>query len=482
MNMRVLILSASVGAGHVAAARALEEVFRRVPYVEVVNQDALELTNDTYRAISADAYFRLVKAQPHLIGWWYDVNDEPFKNEDTFRKTFDLLNAQPLVAFIKDFDPHIAVCTHFMPAGIIAQLMAQQTINTSLAIVTTDYDFQGMWLSTTFNHYFVALDETKAHLLALGLAEDRVTVAGIPVNPVFEQAVDRDAVLARYDLRPGVPLLLVSAGAIGGGPAREIVAQLMQLPQALQAVVVCGKNADLRREVETLVFPQAERFRVLGYTQDLPNLMRVAALFIGKPGGLTASECMAAGLPMLIIEPIPGQEERNSDHLLEAGAAVRCHELTTVAFKIGWLLEHPERLTQMQQNARRFGRPDAARTIVGTLLAEQSAPVQMSKEEQQLIVEAAKGLTRVTQAEEMPTNTIALYHEQTGICVGTLTEEQLQFLQDHLEEEHAADQDYYIDGATLDLLRERGADADLLGMLGKAVGETGMADVRWVRL
>jgi processive 1,2-diacylglycerol beta-glucosyltransferase len=125
-----------------------------------------------------------------------------------------------------------------------------------------------------------------------------------------------------------------SAGAVGGGPVRATVEQLMLLRHDAQCIVVCGRNAELRREIEALVVSQAEKFRILGFTDDMLNLMRVATLFIGKPGGLTASEVMAAGVPMVISSPIPGQEERNSDYLLEQGAAIKTNDLTIVAYKL----------------------------------------------------------------------------------------------------------------------------------------------------
>ncbi|HEX9370047.1 MAG TPA: glycosyltransferase [Roseiflexaceae bacterium] len=480
MAQRVLILSTSVGSGHKLAAAALEKVFHRHPDVEVVNQDALELTSEAYRAITADSYLSMAKQYPWIIGWLYDYNDQPFVNEVPIRQMFDRINAQRLVAFIKDFSPDIAVCTHFMPAGIIAHLMAQGEIDMSLAVVTTDYDFQGMWLSRTFNHYFVALEESKAFLAALGISDNHVTVSGIPVDPAFEQPLDREAVLAQYDLRADQPIVLVSAGAVGGGPAREIVAQLLELRHEVQAVVVCGKNSRLRGDVEALVFPQAARFRVLGFTRDMPNLMRIATLFIGKPGGLTASECMAAELPMAIVTPIPGQEERNSDHLLEEGAAVRCNDIATVGFKLDRLFDEPGRIEQMRANTRKLGRPDAARTIVETLLSDQPAQVQLSREERRQIVAAARGTARPAPLAGI--ETVALYDERTGVSIGTISEAQLRFLGDNLEREDTNDDDYYVDQPTIELLQSRGADEQLLDLLRKAIAAQGQADIRWSRL
>jgi processive 1,2-diacylglycerol beta-glucosyltransferase len=471
MNKRVLILSTSAGSGHKAAAAALQTVLERSPQVEqVVNQDALERTNPAYRAFYADLYLRLVKDNPVLLGWWYTQSDA-IGRTDAMRLALDRLNAEPLVDFIQQYRPHITVCTHFMPAGIVAQQVAAGLLDTQLSIVTTDFDFHSMWLSTNFHRYFVALDETRAHLQAVGLPAGRVTVSGIPVSPAFEEPVDREAVLARYKLRPDLPVILASAGAVGGGPARAIVAQLMQLRAEAQVVVVCGSNERLRREVVSMVESRSERFRVLGFTDDMPNLMRVSALFIGKPGGLTASECLAAGLPMAIVSPIPGQEERNSDHLLEQGAAIRCNQLTTMAYKIDRLLADPGRLEQLRANAVRIGRPDASRVIVETLLAEEASPVTIDPDTQELIAAAASGETGL----------VALYDVHTDEPAGAITEGQLALLSALLERESLADNDFYIDGDTIAMLRERGADDDLLALLERAVAGRGEADLRWER-
>src|SRR4029450_12242094 len=135
--------------------------------------------------------------------------------------------------------------------------------------------------------------------------------------------------------------------------------QLMLLRNDAQCIVICGRNAELRNEIEALTVSQAEKVRILGFTTDMINLMRVATLFIGKPGGLTASEAMGAGVPMGISSPIPGQEERNSDYLLENGAAIKTNDLTTVAYKLDRLLDDPERLSGMRAPARQIGRSRA---------------------------------------------------------------------------------------------------------------------------
>ena len=375
MKQRVLLLSASAGTGHVRAAQALEKVFARDERVaEVRHEDALKFTNKLFREAYSTLYMKLVRQAPDVLGWAYRASDEPWKN-DQVRLQFERLNTRPLVKMIREFDPQITVCTHFTPAGIIAHLIEKGVLDARLSIVVTDLDCHAMWLSRTFHRYFVALDETRAHLEALGLPGERVSVSGIPIDPVFAEPVDRAAVRASYGLHPAKTTLLLSAGALGVGPTELIVERLKHLRHDAQTIVVCGRSGEVKARVTAAVGAQAARFCVLGYSDRMHELTHISDLFIGKPGGLTTSEALACGLPMAVFSPIPGQEERNSDHLLEEGAAIRCNELTTLAFKIDRLLADPARLAAMRRAALALGRPHAARTIVETLLTDRLPPL-----------------------------------------------------------------------------------------------------------
>src|SRR4029453_9600934 len=138
-----------------------------------------------------------------------------------------------------------------------------------------------------------------------------------------------------------------------------------------------------------IVGAENPRFRVLGYTDRMHELMQLSDLFIGKPGGLTTSEALACALPMCVVSPIPGQEERNSDHLLEKGVAIKANELTTLPWKIDRLLDDPKRLAVMRANALKFGRPHAARDVVHTLIEDQLSPLVLDKAQRKAISEAA---------------------------------------------------------------------------------------------
>lgn len=380
LKRRVLILSTSAGTGHVTAGAALAKVFAADDRVaEVVHKDALHFTNRVFRDIYSRGYTAMIRSAPTFLGWAYRSSDEPWKT-DSVRVRLDRLNTWPLAKFIRKFDPHITVCTHFMPAGIISHLIANKELRTNLAVVVTDFDCHAMWLSRVFHRYFVAIEQTKAHLEVLGLPGDRITISGIPIDPIFSHRIDRAQTRARYGLHPEKTTLLLSAGALGVGPAEQIVAQLKYLRHDVQTIVVCGRAEALRARVQQQVGDDGARFRVLGFSERMHELMQMSDLFIGKPGGMTTSEALACGLPMVIFSPIPGQEERNSDHLLEEGAAIKCNDLTTIPYKIDSLLDEPERLATMRQNARRLARPGAAQTIVNRLLDDDLAPLQLATE------------------------------------------------------------------------------------------------------
>jgi processive 1,2-diacylglycerol beta-glucosyltransferase len=386
---RVLILSTSAGAGHVKAGEAVAKAFAADDRVEkVVHEDALKYTNKLFRDFYSTLYFKLVKNAPGLIGYFYRTSDEPWKS-DAVRQQFDRLNTRALVKFIRQFDPDMIVCTHFMPAGIIAHLIETEDLRAQLSIIVTDFDCHAMWLSRIFHHYFVAIDETKVHLEALGLPSNRITVSGIPIDPVFAEPIDRAAVRKSYGLQPDLPTVLLSAGAVGGAPAELIVQRLEDgVRQEVQTIVICGRNEELREKVLKQVEGNP-RFCVLGFTDRMAELMKISDLFIGKPGGLTTSELLACGLPLAIIQPIPGQEERNSDHLLEQGIAIKCNELTTLAYKVDRLLGDPARLAAMRRNALALGRPHAARTVVETLLSDDLPALVLNDEQCEAMTQIA---------------------------------------------------------------------------------------------
>jgi len=368
---RVLLLSASSGAGHMRAAQAIERAVIELGAArEVRHVDTLEYTTKVFRNLYSRAYIDMVNKAPDVLGWLYDQMDKPWKNERR-RLAFDKLNTRPFVRFLKDYRPDITICTHFLPAEIISWLKAKRRLDTRQAIVVTDFDVHAMWLVHHFERYFVALEETRAHLQKLGIPSAKITASGIPIDPVFASPKDKFEMRRKHGLLHDVPAILISAGGFGVGRVAQIVDSLLEVKHPAQVVAICGRNPDLKQNIEK----QAARIstagnvsiKAVGFTTEIDEYMAAADILLGKPGGLTSSEALARGLAFVIVNPIPGQEERNADHLLEQGVAIRCNNLPVLAYKIDCLFDDPSRLERMQGAARQMAMPAAAYDIVNSL-------------------------------------------------------------------------------------------------------------------
>jgi len=368
---RVLILSASAGAGHVRAAQAIEKALSKHEDIDVRHEDALKYTNAAFRRMYSQAYINMVNRAPQFLGLIYDWADIPWKDERQ-RLAFDRLNTLPLVAMLNRHKPDLVISTHFLPAEIMSWLTCRKKFETKNAVVVTDFDVHSMWLCHHYYRYFVALDETWVHLTHLGFAPDRVVVSGIPVDPVFEIAKDKTEMRRKYGLDPDLPTIYMSTGGFGVGPTEEIVMALSHMQHEAQVLAMCGRNEDLIHRLnafgQNLDGRSKLKIHPVGFTSDVDEYMAASDMVLGKPGGLTTSEALCKGLAFCIVNPIPGQEERNADHLLEEGAGIRCNNLPTLAYKVDNLIGDKERFANMKENSLRLSHPDAANIIVNTLL------------------------------------------------------------------------------------------------------------------
>jgi processive 1,2-diacylglycerol beta-glucosyltransferase len=372
MPNKVLILSASAGAGHVRAAQALERAFQATGIVrDIQHVDALQFTNKVFRTIYSKTYIEMVDRAPEVLGWLYDVLDSPWEKERR-RLAWDKLNTRPFRKLLEREQPDLIVCTHFLPAEMVSWMKAKHRLACPQTIVVTDFDVHAMWLCHHYEHYFVALDETREHMVRLGIPESKVTATGIPIDPVFAEPKDKAAMRKKLGLAADRTTILLSAGGFGVGPVEHIVTTLLDMEHPVQVVAICGRNAELKARMDKLASKSVARRGTLvpvGYTTAMDEYMSAADVLVGKPGGLTTSEALAKGLLLVIVNPIPGQEERNSDHLLEEGAAIRCNNLPVLAFKIDRLLDDPPRVARMTDAVRRLARPNAAADVVRLSLA-----------------------------------------------------------------------------------------------------------------
>jgi processive 1,2-diacylglycerol beta-glucosyltransferase len=364
MGRRILVLSASVGAGHMRAAQAVEAALREIaPDATVQNIDILTLTNTAFRRVYGKAYLDLVNMAPHVLGFVYDFMDKPIKPKspgDRLRLMVEKLNLTKLRDMLIEQHWDVVVNTHFLPAEIIANMRKSGKIAQRQMTVTTDFETHRLWVNEPTEHYTTATAEGAAYLASFGVARERISVPGIPIHPLFSQPMDRKTALKSQGLAGDRPIVLQLAGGFGVGPIAKLYQGVLAIKQPLEIVVVAGKNESAQAELKKIRVPTRHRAKVLGFTNQIHELMSVADIVMSKPGGLTTSEVLASGTAMAIVNPIPGQESRNSDYLLEQGAAIKINNISTLTMKLEDLLADPKRLEAIKANARRIAKPRAA--------------------------------------------------------------------------------------------------------------------------
>ena len=361
----VLVLSAAAATGHLRAAEALTTAFK-TRGINAQHVEVLRYTNPLFRNFYSDLYIDMMTRQPDLLGLAYKTLDRPWQFQKR-RWALDRLNTGPFMKFLRRENPSLVLCTHFLPPEILLHLRKKGILNIPIGIVVTDWDAHAMWLFKGIDWYFVTCEETRVYLSALGIPAETIFVTGIPIDPVFGIEKSKREARLRLGLAPDLTTLLVSPGGFGVGPVEALIRAVHQIRHPIQIVVICGRNT--RLEARLKEFPEIRHpMKVVGFTTEMDNWMAASDLLVGKAGGLTSSEALARGLVLVIVNPIPGQEERNTDHFLEEGVALRCNNLPALDYKIDALLSDGERFSRMQQAAKRLGRPHAASEIVSIVL------------------------------------------------------------------------------------------------------------------
>jgi processive 1,2-diacylglycerol beta-glucosyltransferase len=362
----VLLLSVSAGAGHIRAAEAIRSAaLREQPDVRIEHLDVMEVVPSLFKRLYADSYLKLINRHPAFWGYLYHASDRtrPDSTMTRLREALERLNTRKLLDRIRTLAPKVIICTHFLPAQLLGRLRRLGQFDIPVHVVVTDFDVHLLWVHQGLSSYCVASDEVAWRLRERGIGDTPVTVTGIPIDPAFASPPDRATCLRELGLDPARKTILLMSGGHGVGDLAGIAARCLAIPGDHQCLAMAGRNADLLSALEGLARQHPGRLVAQGFTRSPERLMVCADLAIGKPGGLSTSECLALGLPMLIVSPIPGQEERNADHLLEHGAALKAHDAAGLEHRLRRILGEPALLPRLAANAKAIGRPFAARDV-----------------------------------------------------------------------------------------------------------------------
>jgi processive 1,2-diacylglycerol beta-glucosyltransferase len=359
------VVSASAGTGHLRAAEAARQALVEVaPEVRVEHVDILELAPGWVQSVYGGGFEALATHAPWLWRELYERTDGSQTSEGRWGSVARRVLFREFGRLLLSGDWRFVLCTHFLPG----QLLAGRSGVPPFGSVVTDFTLHRYWVQSGVERYFVATESLASELRGR-VPGARVDATGIPVAPQFGASWTREAARAELGLGSDGPLALVVGGGMGLGIEETVSAALQADLPGLQVVAVCGRNDAARSRLAGLGLPE-DRLRVLGYVTGIERYQAAADLVVTKPGGLTTSESLALGRPLLLTRPIPGQEEGNVRTLTEAGAALAAPTPEAVRSALAYAFGEPGVLAGLAESARRIGRADAAARVAAAVRRE----------------------------------------------------------------------------------------------------------------
>ncbi|SFI73406.1 processive 1,2-diacylglycerol beta-glucosyltransferase [Paenibacillus sp. UNC496MF] len=378
--MKIMILYASYGDGHLQAARAIGEAIEDRGLGEPILVDLLAEAHPWINAMTRHVYMKSYSLIPGLYGWLYD-RTKPMKHDSVFANWLHSFGRDRLRRILLRQRPDAVI--HTFPLLAMPALKKRIGLRIPTCTVVTDFDLHRRWVHPDIDRYYVPTDDMKHELQALGIPERRVCVSGIPIKRGFRTAAADPAARERYGFRVGSSVVLVMAGAQAAAAAVwAMISPLLGYPD-LTVAVVCGRNEALAAALPETA-PEAcanGRLRVFGYVERMHELMALSACIVTKPGGVTLAESLSIGLPIFAYQPVPGQERNNARYLAGKSVARLIHGPEQLAREIAALLHDPVLLTQHRVRARKLQYKDAAETVAldfcSSLLIMERTSVQL---------------------------------------------------------------------------------------------------------
>lgn len=371
---RILILHASVGTGHKSAANALREAFSLNPQRVVRVEDTLDYSTPVFREAYSRSYLQLSEKAPLLWKLFYETFDTSDADMALIGNRLRGLIERPLVskldALVENFKPSAVICTHFLPVEILERLKRAGTLKAPIFCVVTDFVAQSTWMNSAVDCYFLASEMTRQEMITRGIAAELLRVSGIPVKLEISEPKMMDEMRVKHGFAPDKPLITLFGGGIDPRRVRMMVTGLLGSELEGELVVVAGRSQSLMEALSDVGDGPTLKLRKFGYVDFVDDLVAACDLVITKSGGLIVSEILARGTPMIIIDPIFGQEEWNADYVAGVGAGLQLRMAETVPLAVIDLFRNPQRLALMQLAAKRAGRPRAALDIASQVLED----------------------------------------------------------------------------------------------------------------
>lgn len=369
--MKVLILSISTGQGHHATGQAIENEFKlKGEDCEIL--DAYEYIEPILSHLVSKGYLFSAAHVKKISSTLYDIvvkKSKPLKKYSVPKLT-NTVWASDLKKYITETNPDVIICTHVLSAILVNIMKEKQWIQPAITVgIVTDFTLHPLWEETSLLDYYVTpTDLLELQLKKKGLDPAKMLPIGIPIRPKFSKRIGRAAARVQLGLDLHKPTILLMSGSMGYGKIDESIRRLDSLNVDFQVIVVCGNNEKMYKKVKGLV--TQKRFDVYGYVDNVDVMMDAADCIVTKPGGITSSEAMAKGLPMIMVNPIPGHEMRNAEFFLNNGLALYATKSFPLDETIYTLFQHPERLAFLRSAIELYARQNSAKNLCEFLIAK----------------------------------------------------------------------------------------------------------------
>ncbi|RAU96560.1 MGDG synthase family glycosyltransferase [Paenibacillus sp. YN15] len=366
----ILVLTGNLGDGHRQAAHAVAEAAEALyPGARIRVVDVMEGAHPLLCRLAQWGYMLWITRLPWLYGFLFRRTQRDNLLSRCLNR-LPLCSARRLARLVEETHPAVIVSTFPSASAAVARLKARGRIKAMTVTVMTDHTSHSYWLHAATDRYIVGSEHVRRLLLQWPIPDRKIAVTGIPIRPAFRAAYDRQAIRTELGLKPELPTVMIMGG--GGGLIGGDWARLLQDPGLLalplQVVIVCGRNEKLKDKLAREMKGYPHPVLLTGYVNNIPELMAASDLLITKPGGLTSSEALASGLPMLLYKPLPGQEYDNAAYLTGIGAALQAKGPEEFTAQLARLLTDPGLLAQMKASARLYSRQDSAEGAVREIL------------------------------------------------------------------------------------------------------------------
>ncbi|HEV2177491.1 MAG TPA: glycosyltransferase [Terriglobia bacterium] len=376
---KIAILTLGVGSGHLQASVVIQRaLYDGGEDVETRLIDALDLAEEWFLWLYVRTYWLMLR---HARPAWRLL----FKRRDrkghraTAPHWFFRRGCVRVLRELKAYAPDLVIATEIGAAEIAALGRREDWFRAPILVAQTDFHAEPPWVQPEIDFYCVGSDRAKLQLIGWGVSPHRILVSGVPIDSAFVLGLEKREVRRSLGLDPDRPVVLVMGGGMGPAPLDQIVMSLERCGLPLQVLAVAGHDRALQVELERLRGRIPLDLHSFGWTSNIRELMAAADLLISKPGGVTVSEALAAGLPLIVTHPIPGPEERHVRYLVESGVAVHAATLEEIPHLVSLLIGSPARHAEMSRKARELARPEAAHSVVqvGFALMEKTTYIDL---------------------------------------------------------------------------------------------------------